>query len=162
MSYITTIRLVFCENFISPAFPEQLLDRYDTLIFAFIVTDDQITFYIAYRTNSVVEAYSGVDGRHSETIYIFHAITAVTTTDSTESIIEDIESVRHLRHTSVFISIITLTTAWEEQLRHGAEDTANIRTVFTEEEVVNHLGFISVLTDIELEGNVNISSEADR
>ena len=162
MSYISTIRLVFCENFISPAFPEQLLDRYDTQFFAFIVTDEQTTLYIVSSTNSVAEADSGVDGGHSETIYIFHGITAVTTTDSTESIIEDNESVRHLRNNYVFISIITLAMVYEEQFRHDVEDTANIRTVFTEEEVVSHPEFMSVLTDIELESNVNISREVDR
>ena len=51
---------------------------------------------------------------------------------------------------------------YEEQFRHDVEDTANIRTVFTEEEVVSHPEFMSVLTDIELESNLNISREVDR
>ena len=72
-----------------------------------------------------------------------------------------------MRHSSIFISIIPLAIVHEWQLRHDAEVipalryTTSSQTVFAEEEVVSHLGFMSVLTDIELGSNANISIDDD-
>ena len=75
MSNTSTIRLVFYESFVLPAFPEQLLDRYNTIIFALIVSEERILLlYIISRTNSVAEAYT-------EVIHILHNIIVLTNTD---------------------------------------------------------------------------------
>ena len=157
MSNINTIRLVFYGSFILPAFPEDLLDRYDTIVFAVIVSEEQILLYIVSRANSVAEAYT-------EVIQILYNIMLLTTTDAAENRIEVSENVRH---SSLFIIIIPLAIIHEWQLRHDAEVIPTLRyttsdqTVFTEEEVVSHLEFMSVLTDIELGNNVNISINDD-
>lgn len=153
MSNINTIRLVFYGSFILPAFPEHLLDRYDTIIFAVIVSEEEILLYIVSLTNSVAEAYT-------EVIHIFYNIIVLTTTDTVEDRIEVSENVRQ---SSIFTIIIPLAIVHEWQLRHDAEVISTLRyttsgqTVFTEEEVVSQLEFMSVLTDIELGNNVNIS-----
>ena len=157
MSNTSTIRLVFYESFVSPTFPEQLLDRYNTIIFALIVSEERILLYIVSRTNSVAEAYT-------EVIHTLHNIIVLTNTDAVENRIEVSENVRH---SFIFISIIPLAIVHEWQLRHDAEVipalryTTSSQTVFTEEEVVSHLGFMSVLTDIELGSNANISIDDD-
>lgn len=161
MSNTSAITLVFYENFYLQVFPELLPARFEILTFAFIVTSEQITLYIFSRTDSVVDAVSGVIDAHSEAIYTLHGITVVTTTDRNETM-------GHLRQNSVFISILPLAIVHVEQLTHDAEVipishyTTSIQTIFTEEEVVSNLGFVSVLTDIELGDNVNISIEDDQ
>lgn len=161
MNNTSTITLVFHENFYLQVFPELLPARFEILTFAFIVTSEQITLYIFSRTDSVVDAVSGVIHAHSEAIYTFHGITVVTATDRNETM-------GHLRQNSVFISILPLAIVHVEQLTHDAEViplshyTTSIQTIFTEEEVVSNLGFVSVLTDIELGDNVNISIEDDQ
>ena len=68
-----------------------------------------------------------------------------------------------MRQSSIFTIIIPLAIVHEWQLRHDAEVISTLhyttsgQTVFTEEEVVSQLEFMSVLTDIELGNNVNIS-----
>ena len=154
MSNINAIRLVFYGSFILPVFPEHLLDRYDTIIFAVIVSEEQILLYIVSPTNSVAEVYT-------EVIHILYNIIVLTTTDAAENRIEVSENVRH---SSLFIIIIPLVIIHEWQLRHDAEVIPTLRyitsdqTVFTEEEVVSQLEFMSVLTDIEPGNNVNIST----
>ena len=161
MNNTSTITLVFHENFYLQVFPELLPARFEILTFALIVTSEQITLYIFSRTDSVVDAVSGVIHAHSEAIYTFHGITVVTATDRNETM-------GHLRQNSVFISILPLAIVHVEQLTHDAEViplshyTTSIQTIFTEEEVVSNLGFVSVLTDIELGDNVNISIEDDQ
>ena len=158
-SNIGTIRLVFHENFISLSFSELLLDSYDVLIFAFILTDEQITFYITFRTYSVAEA-------HLEVIYTFHDIIVVTTCDTVGSTIEYNEIVSYLRYNIILIIIIPFVLVHQEQLRFDEEViptshyTNSSRTVFTEEEVVRPFGFTSVLTDTE-PGNNGISIDVE-
>ena len=161
MSNTSTITLVFYENFYLQVFPELLPARFEILTFAFIFTSEQIMLYISSSTDSVVDAVSGVIHAHSEAIYTLHGLTVVTNTDRNETM-------GHLRQNSVFISILPLAIVHVEQLTHDAEVipishyTTSIQTIFTEEEVVSNLGFVSVLTDIELGDNVNISIEDDQ
>lgn len=160
MSNTSTITLVFCENFYFQVFPELLPARFEILTIAFNVTSEQITLYIFSRTDSVEDAVSGVNDAHSEAIYTLHGIAVVTTTDRNETM-------GHLRQNSVFISILPLAILHVEQLTHDAvipisHYTTSIQTVFTEEEVVSNLVFVSVLSDIELGDNVNILIEGDQ
>ena len=113
--------------------------------------------YIVSRTNSVAEAYT-------EVIYILYNIIVLTTTYAVENRIRVSENVRH---SALFIITIPPAIIHEWHVRHDAEVIPTLRyttssqTVFTEEEVVSHLEYLSLLTDKELGNNVNISINDD-